>query len=458
MRLPQAAPDHQKLLARTATNLEVMQQIFSQSAALSDGRYLHWDELRHRKPPQGLTLEQWWLGVKLRRQRESQRIEAMVDVYQQNFSFVALPAAQRALHEFDRVNVGDEVLSALGSEDAQTEYRVRQLIEEAISSSEIEGAKPTTREAARTLLREKRAPRTRDERMIVNNLHAMERLRELHAARETLTLEHLLELHRILGQDALEVEGAAGAFRTLEHDVTVSDMDGEVWHRPPSAKGLERRMERLLEFANEIAPSEQTQTFVHPVVRAIIAHFWLGYEHPFRDGNGRMARALYYWCMLQQGYEVAEFLSISGPIDRSPKAYYLAFAHTETDGGDLTYFVLHQLGVMKTALDELLTHLKTRASHMRERSAQLAVLKDLNYRQRSFLEYAVRHPKQEQTIQGYATSFDVAYLTARSDLMDLEDQGLVSLRKAGTQKRYLPTPMLLQPPAKPPKKSRQPRR
>ncbi len=214
-------------------------------------------------------------------------------------------------------------------------------------------------------------------------------------------------------------------------------------------------MQRLLEFANEKTdPHDQAQVFMHPVVRAIITHFWLGYEHPFRDGNGRLARALYYWCMLRQGYEFAEFLSISGPIDRSPKAYHVAFAHTEADDGDLAYFVLHQLQVMKAALDDLLSHLTTRASNMRERAEHLAVFNDLKYRQRSFLEYAVRHPSQEQTIDGYATSFDVAYLTARSDFQDLERRGLVTMRKAGTQKRYLPASKLLEPGDKAAKKRR----
>ncbi len=429
-----------------AAQPELIAKLIEQASTLADGRYPSWDDLRHRAPPAGLTREQWWLGMRLSRRQESQLVAPMLELYPLRFSFVALPVVQRTLHEFDRMNVGDVVLTALGSEDAQTEYRVRQLIEEAISSSEIEGAKPSTREAARQLLREKRSPISRDERMILNNLRAMERLRELHLQKASLTIEHLLELHRILGEDALEVEGAEGAFRTAAHDVSIVDVEGNVWHIPPNAAGLEDRVRCLLAFANgEANPATTSTDFVHPVVRAIITHFWLGYEHPFRDGNGRIARALYYWCLLRNGYEVAEFLSISGPIDRSPKAYYLAFAETEADDGDLTYFVLHQLGVMRTALDELLLHLKARAAGMRERAEQISMFNELKYRQRSFLEDAVRHPTQEQTIQGYATTFAVSYLTARSDLQYLEQRGLVTQRKAGTQKRYLPARKVTKP-------------
>lgn len=47
-------------------------------------------------------------------------------------------------------------------------------------------------------------------------------------------------------------------------------------------------------------------TFIHPAIRAIILHFWLGYDHPFVDGNGRTARALFYWAMLRQNYSLFE--------------------------------------------------------------------------------------------------------------------------------------------------------
>lgn len=434
MRVPQTAPSLAKLFDRSVDAALFAKILDAPSATLPDGRYLHWNELRHRDPPPGWTREMWWLGMKFRRSCKAQAIEAMKRVYGAGFEFVALAEVQRKLHEFDRVNVGREILSALGDPDAQREYRLRQLVEEAISSSEIEGARPTTRDIARQMLRERREPTSLDERMIANNWRAMERLRELHVARTPLTLEHLLELHRILGEGALEVPDAAGRFRTPEHKVAVTDADGTIWHYPPDANGLRERMTQLLAFANGESAAEEA--FVHPIVRAIVCHFWLAYEHPFRDGNGRMARALFYWCMLRHDYEVAEFLSISGPIDRRRKAYYLAFAHVETDAGDLTYFVLHQLEVMRIALDELLQHVKQRAERLRELSSLVAAYDELNHRQRSLLQHAIRHAEQGQTIEGHASSHGVHYLTARKDLNDLEQRKLMRSRKVGKLKRY----------------------
>jgi Fic family protein len=291
------------------------------------------------------------------------------------------------------------------------------------------------------MLRERRPPASLDERMIVNNLRAMERLRDLHATGTTLELAHLLELHSILGDSALDVDGAAGTLRGPEHDVTVSDLEGNVWHIPPDAHGIEQRVAALLRFAN--GEGDEQNNFIHPIVRAIVTHFWLGYEHPFRDGNGRMARALYYWCMLRHGYEVAEFLSISGPIDRSPSAYYLAFAYTESDAGDLTYFVLHQLEVMQAAMSDLVEHLTKRAEHLRTLSALVASFDALNHRQRSLLEHAIRHPAEGHSIDGHAVSHGVHYMTARSDLADLEQRGLLQSRRLQKIKRYYASPSLL---------------
>jgi Fic family protein len=421
-----------ELLHKMADEPPFRESVAKGSPTLSDGRYLHWDELRHREPPDGLTLEEWWAVIRYHRMARQVLSTPLIKAYGEHFYYVDLPEIQEALHKFDRTNVGRVLLSALGDEDTLDEYRVRQLIEESISSSVLEGAKPTTREQARTMVREERKPVSRDERMILNNWYAMRRILELHQQGRELTLDDLLELHRILGEDSLDVPGAEGRLRSDDDAVDVADLEGNVWHVPPSAKGIEDRVKALLRFAN----GTDDGPFVHPVLRAIISHFWLGYEHPFRDGNGRMARALYYWCMLRHGYEMAEFLSISGPIDRSPKAYYMAFAYTETDDGDLTYFILHQLQVMQEALQELIEHLKRRAERLRALERTVADFDELNHRQRTLLQHTVRHPRTSYTIKGHAASHRVHYQTARADLIDLVERGFFEEKRVGMGKRF----------------------
>lgn len=425
-----------ELLQKLAAEPAFRELVSRVAPALPDGRYLHWDKLRRREPPEGVTLEDWWLAIRYRRMARQVLSGPLVQTYGELFHYVDLPQIQESLHELDRTNVGAVLLTALGDEDTVDEYRVRQLIEEAISSSIVEGARPTTREQARAMVREQREPASRDERMILNNWRAMRRILELHQEGRDLTLGDLLELHRILGEDALDTPGAEGKLRCEADAVDVADLEGNVWHVPPPAEGIEARVQALLRFAN----GGEDGPFIHPVLRAIICHFWLGYEHPFRDGNGRMARALYYWCMLRHGYEMAEFLSISGPIDRSPTAYYLAFAYTETDEGDLTYFILHQLQVMQQALQELIDHLERRAKRLRNLEKTVADFDELNHRQRTLLQHTVRHPRASYTINGHAASHRVHYQTARTDLIDLVERGFFEEKRVGKGKRFFASP------------------
>jgi Fic family protein len=434
MRFPQRPP-----AARLAQlKRDELQVILSSRVApvLPDGRYLHWNDLRNRSPPPGLTVEHWWLAQKLARTVGSVILQEFTGIDDQPFWFCRLDAIDRVTHQLDRRDAAKEIIKALGDAASQHQYRTDQLIEEAISSSVLEGAKLTTRAQAKALIRDGRAPQSRGERMVVNNYQAMLRLIDLRDRQ--LSVEDLLEIHAILGEGALDGEAAAGRLRRLDEDVRVEDAaTGETWFVPPPADHLPERLEKMLGFANDGGPGP----FVHPVIRAIVLHFWLAYLHPFVDGNGRMARALFYWQMLRAGYDFAQYLSISGPIDRSPRSYYLAFAHTETDGGDLTYFLLHQLHVLEQATEELLEHLRDRATRLRTLSAAISG-EALNLRQQAVLSYLVRNPSPGATVTGHARSHGVSYLTARKDLQQLETEGFVRRVRVGRGDRYYPSPRL----------------
>jgi len=113
-----------------------------------------------------------------------------------------------------------------------------------------------------------------------------------------------------------------------------SNVTGEILHEPPAAKELPARLERLCDFANKQIEGE---SFLHPVIRAILVHLWLAYDHPFVDGNGRTARALFYWAMLREGYWLFEFISISMLLKKASAQYGRSFLYTKTDDYDATY-------------------------------------------------------------------------------------------------------------------------
>ena len=183
----------------------------------------------------------------------------------------------------------------------------------------------------------------------------------------------------------------------------------------------------MCDFANGKTPD----FFVHPVIRGIILHFWLAYDHPFVDGNGRTARALFYWQMLHSKYWLFEYISISQFLRKAPVQYGTAFLHTETDENDLTYFIIHQAEIIRRALKDLHDYVARKSSETRACLDALQKHPELNHRQQSLISHAVRHPGFVYTIAGHGARQSVVYQTARTDLLNLAKLKLLEQRKAG---------------------------
>ncbi len=402
--------------------------------------YLHWDDFRFRKPPIGLSPEEAW--VLARGEREKQfRVTSSSDPKGKNFGYVPTDFIARNLHEIDSQARGAIQVSSATPNDHEAErYLIKSLLEEPFNSSLLEGA-ATTRDQAVKLIRENKTPTTVGERMILNNYRAMNFIREL--KNEQLTIEIIHELHRILTEGTLEKPEKAGKFRD-ESDIidVVDDTTGEVLHHPPDAGTLSGRIEKLCEFANKEDPDSP---FIHPILRAIILHFMLAYEHPYVDGNGRTARALFYWAAVRSGYWLLEYASISLIINKAPIKYGMAFLHTETDGNDLTYFFHHQLNVIKRAMDELHRYIQRKQREIRAIDQTLnapELRESLNHRQIALLHDAVRSFNADYTIADHQRTNGVSYLTARADLERLVVLGFLTKTKRGNRSIYKPTKRL----------------
>ena len=400
-------------------------------SALASERYLHWDDLQYRQPPDGLSRDQWWFLLKFGRQNLKQTVP-LADKASALFSYTLVPPIPKQLHEIDlrlggQIKMPEEVTNP----DTKDEYYVSSLIEEAITSSQLEGA-TTTRRVAKEMLRTGRAPQDRSERMILNNYLTMRRIGELKA--KSLSTELIFEIHRLVTHDTLDDPTAAGRFRSENEDehIAVFDRDNKVMHEPPPASTLISRVQKICDFAN------QTEPFVHPVIRSIILHFMLGYDHPFVDGNGRTARALFYWSMLHHGYWLAEYISISQIVLRAPAQYGRAYLYTETDERDLTYFILYHLKVIVRALESLHMYIARKTREIRNFEGELRGIQVLNHRQRGLIRHAVRHPGKHYTVAEHQRSHNVSYESARSDLLDLVRRNLLTSMMVG--KKWIFTP------------------
>jgi len=429
MKLPLPSPSFETLFTKANGDKIIGLLNLKLGPTDAEGRYLHWDKLRHLQPPEGLTSEDYWLALKFARKSLYKKLPFTSKSGAQ-FQFCMTDTILKDLHWLDQNAAGRIGMDKpVTNPQMRDTYIVSSLIEESISSSQLEGAS-TTRNVAKEMLRQGKKPKDHSEQMIFNNYQAMHFIREY--KEEKLTPAMILQLHRILTEATLDDANKAGQYRDAGDDIHVVDATESVLlHTPPEASELPDRLERLCQFANDLDGKE----FIHPVIRAIILHFMIGYDHPFVDGNGRTARALFYWSMANQQYWLMEFISISRIIKQAPAQYGRAYLYTETDDNDLTYFILHQLEVIKKAINALHEHLEKKAAELHSIEKRLdgsALQGQLNHRQLAILRHALDHPNAIYSIHEHQAAHKISYQTARTDLLKLADQfKILSKRKYG---------------------------
>jgi Fic family protein len=416
MKRPIRAPDTHQLVVKYRNSLG---EILEAAQPTVNGKYLHFDELRHRESPEGLNHEQWWLGIKFARRAGTSKLP-LQDKNGVTFKYSMTPEILEALHTIDSKAAGRIAMpESVTTPGPRERFLVRSLVEEAITSSQLEGAS-TTRAAAMDMIRSGRSPSNKSERMIFNNVETMGFIRD--HQKDPMTPQLVLQIHRKIADGTLS-DDAVGRLQTpADERIHVSShVSGEILHQPPPADQLADRLAQMCTFANGQGHGE----FLHPVIRAVVLHLWLGYDHPFEDGNGRVARALFYWAMLHHGYWLFEFISISNILRKASAQYGRSYLFTETDENDATYFILYQLEVIKRALHAAERYLELKTKQITESERLLRDQGEFNYRQLALLSHALRKPHAEYTVKSHQVSHDVAYATARADLRDLVARGLL---------------------------------
>lgn len=120
-----------------------------------------------------------------------------------------------------------------------------------------------------------------------------------------------------------------------------------------------------------------------------------------------------------------EYVSISRVLKKAPAKYSQAYLHTETDGNDLTYFLLHQLSVIKEAINDLYLYLEQRSHRVKETASLLKspeLQSQLNHRQLALLQHALRNPGMEYTVKSHQGSHGITQQTSRTDLLTLSQK------------------------------------
>lgn len=433
MKIPKTPPDVEKIIdglkdseARSFINL------LGKASSFSDleNNYYHWDKLRFLELPEGVENHKvWWTILKIKRNSNYKNI-GITGMNKIPFKYTMLDSFSNTTHFLDQFANGQSTEKPAINPQTKDCYLLNSLIEESITSSQLEGA-TTTRDIAKKMIQENRTPRDRSEQMILNNYKAISFIRTV--KNEKLSPELIKEIHNIIAKDTLDKPEKAGVYRDNSDDIHVMTYDNESIFTPPSYKEINKRIDELCNFAN----ADTDKTFTHPVIKAIIIHFLLAYIHPFTDGNGRTARALFYWYMLKKGYWLAEFISISRILKKAPAQYALSYLYTETDENDLTYFIGYQLETIRRSIDELNLYIKRKMEELESIEKLLkgtGLSNKLNNRQVPFLKTAIKSPGSIYTIQEYSNMHNVVYQTARNDLLELSDnyELLLKLKKGKT--------------------------
>ncbi|HLD58784.1 MAG TPA: Fic family protein [archaeon] len=395
-------------------------------------KYLYWEELKYHFSGLPIDYKKLWAIIKLFRTQQYKHIK----IGEITFNYFLTEIAQEKLHFIDShagLIIGSE--SSLGRFQAgeRKKYLINSLMEEAIASSQMEGAM-TTRKVAKEMLRTRRKPKSNSEQMIYNNYQTITFIKELFESNDQknkqLTQNAVLSIHKKMTNGTLSNQSAEGKFRQ-SNDITVEDsLTGEIMHVPPNANKIPQLMQDFCDLANSQSP------FIHPIIKAIALHFLIGYIHPFEDGNGRTARAIFYWSCLKAGYWTFEYMPISRIIKRAYTQYAKAYLYTENDELDLNYFIHYNLEAIAKAINELDDYLKQKQKERTEALQLMTkVAKHLSLRQSLILKDFIEEPEKIITIQETQTKYNVTYQTARTDLLDLAKKGYLAYQKK--QKQFL---------------------
>ena len=230
------------------------------------------------------------------------------------------------LHDFDgksmvyidsAVQIPLSVTRALLTSQQSTQlYGAKAMEEEILSTFQIEQI-DTSRESVRRIL-SGQTPRDDEEHRIYGMKHGLEFIADIS---NSITEENLFLLYQMTIGDFLSEEDRLLPGHWYRHDgVTVIDSKTE--HIGLPWKKLPVYMKELVAFAAEKAAQND-------LIKAAILHFALAYLHPYFDGNGRMARLLHLWYLVQQGYPSVLFVPMSRFVEESCSRYYKAYTQVE---------------------------------------------------------------------------------------------------------------------------------
>lgn len=398
--------------------------------------YLPWESLKYKDwIPKEFTAPEFWHLLQIWRQQSCIKTPLM-DERRKKFVWRRLERYDEFLHKLDLSMGSMRRHSENLGHKKQNRYYVDALIEEAIASSQMEGAHTTRRDALKLIL-ESRDPTDKHQRMIVNNHQTMQKIKHQWKD-EALSLPLILDMHKLLTRDAID-NGHAGVMREDVDNIIIQGRDSdEIAFTPPKMECVNREILRFIDFAND-----ELGNFVHPIIKAIMLHFYFAWLHPFCDGNGRMARCIFYWYLLRKGYDAFAYIPLSVRIKDSPVLYANSYLYSEQDENDLTYFIDYNIRQIRLAKEDYETYLAGKGER-EEEEKKIKIRGDykFNERQKQLIRHYMKDAQARTNVSAYSKIYQVTPVTAGRDLKAMEADGLISSEKMGRNVFYYATDKL----------------
>ncbi|MBQ3069424.1 MAG: Fic family protein [Clostridia bacterium] len=212
-------------------------------------------------------------------------------------------------------------------------YGLKAAEDEIVATSAIENI-DFSRDSVRNILKGM-APKNEQENRILGIKKGLEFIAD---TSNRITEENLHTLYAMTVGDFLENDDRLKEGQYYRHD-TVYVVSNHIEHSGLDHRHIPQFMKALIAFAN-------TEDDINDLIKAAILHFYVAYVHPYFDGNGRMARLLHLWFLIQKGYQSTLFIPFSSQIEKSRKAYYDAYTLIQKNQKfsgviDITPFILY---------------------------------------------------------------------------------------------------------------------
>lgn len=379
-------------------------------------RYLSLDEIKHRLKQQG-TAESEWPNLKkeIIATRKTSAIVFFFKSIEPKFWFYPADVIHKKIDQIDRL--GKDLYEKINKNASfKNEFLLDSTIEEAITSAIYEGAH-STRAQAEQLIASGEKPKNKDEWMLLNNFRAMKWVKENQNL--ALTKKIILELHKIVTENTLEGDDLNFQGKFRNDKVFVGPHEG-INHSK-----VEQAIDEMISITTD------NPRYFHPLIKSILLHYFTGYIHPFFDGNGRTARALFYFKSIKNQLNYVELLSVSAYLRIHGKQYEKSFEKVKDNEYDLTYFIDFCLDSISSALEEV-----SRKVNYLLRMTDSKEKFDLTQTQIGLLQRMALHKFRTIDIEEYAKQISKSREFARQELKILLDLDLVSEVKVSKKLVY----------------------